>query len=237
MFEWIRNVSWVLVYRVKKLMLPYFNLLEQKYLSTYIYLSRSRGSYRCIRNLQGSTSLAAFMRDVRNAEVSQHRKGKMAARRCSFVLLSISILSLITVSDSQETTVPVGQYASASVNPQTVTEPAQQKAERRWEETEVGSTAAGDAATEKLDNLSHQTVFPSSITKPKDDFREELVIRPLHSGDIYASFQFRTLWKTDFRENKGKLNVWFEVKDIMPRLMCKYFPVKPIFSLPIEALF
>lgn len=127
----------------------------------------------------------------------------MATRRCSFVLLSIFILSLITVSDSQETTVPVGQHASASVNPQTVTEPAEQKAERRWEETEVGSTAAGDAATEKLDNLSHQTVFP----KPKDDFREELVIRPLHSGDIYASFQFRTLWKTDFRENKGKLTV------------------------------
>ncbi|CAF95701.1 unnamed protein product, partial [Tetraodon nigroviridis] len=37
---------------------------------------------------------------------------------------------------------------------------------------------------------------------PEDDFKEELVIRPLHSGDIYASFQFRTLWKTDFRENK-----------------------------------
>uniref|UniRef100_A0A4W5NU97 Phosphatidylinositol glycan anchor biosynthesis class T n=1 Tax=Hucho hucho TaxID=62062 RepID=A0A4W5NU97_9TELE len=27
---------------------------------------------------------------------------------------------------------------------------------------------------------------------------EELVIRPLHSGDTYASFQFRTLWDTDF---------------------------------------
>uniref|UniRef100_A0A3B4YXE9 Phosphatidylinositol glycan anchor biosynthesis class T n=1 Tax=Seriola lalandi dorsalis TaxID=1841481 RepID=A0A3B4YXE9_SERLL len=35
------------------------------------------------------------------------------------------------------------------------------------------------------------------------DFQEELVIRPLHSGDVYASFQFRTLWETDFtRENK-----------------------------------
>uniref|UniRef100_A0A8C7Y6M0 Phosphatidylinositol glycan anchor biosynthesis, class T n=1 Tax=Oryzias sinensis TaxID=183150 RepID=A0A8C7Y6M0_9TELE len=28
--------------------------------------------------------------------------------------------------------------------------------------------------------------------------QHELVIRPLHSGDIYASFQFRTVWETDF---------------------------------------
>uniref|UniRef100_A0A669CFN5 Phosphatidylinositol glycan anchor biosynthesis class T n=1 Tax=Oreochromis niloticus TaxID=8128 RepID=A0A669CFN5_ORENI len=48
-----------------------------------------------------------------------------------------------------------------------------------------------------------ETVVPSSVPQPKDDFQEELVIRPLHSGDIYASFQFRTLWDTDFmRENK-----------------------------------
>lgn len=127
----------------------------------------------------------------------------MATRRCRAVLSSISILSLITVSHSQETTVPVGQYASAPASPQTSTETAEQKAERRWEETEVGNAAAVNAATEKLDTLSHETVFPSSVTKPKDDFKEELVIRPLHSGDIYASFQFRTLWKTDFRENKG----------------------------------
>uniref|UniRef100_A0A3Q1GWL8 Phosphatidylinositol glycan anchor biosynthesis, class T n=1 Tax=Acanthochromis polyacanthus TaxID=80966 RepID=A0A3Q1GWL8_9TELE len=39
-----------------------------------------------------------------------------------------------------------------------------------------------------------------------NDFQEELVVRPLHSGDIYASFQFRTLWETDFmRGNKGEL--------------------------------
>lgn len=127
----------------------------------------------------------------------------MATRRCSVVVLSSLILSLITVSDSQETSVPVGQYASTSFNPQTVTETEEQTAERRWEETEFGNTAAGDAETEKLDNLSHETVFSSSVTKPRDDFQEELVIRPLHSGDIYASFQFRTLWETDFRENKG----------------------------------
>uniref|UniRef100_A0A674P666 Phosphatidylinositol glycan anchor biosynthesis class T n=1 Tax=Takifugu rubripes TaxID=31033 RepID=A0A674P666_TAKRU len=60
----------------------------------------------------------------------------------------------------------------------------------------------GDAATETPDSLSHENVFSPSVSEPKHDFREELVIRPLHSGDIYASFQFRTLWKTNFRENK-----------------------------------
>lgn len=146
----------------------------------------------------------------------------MATPRCSIVLLSIFVLSLTTVSDSQETTVPVGQYASASVNPQTVTETAEQKAERRWEETEVGSTVAGEPATEKPDNVSHETVLPLSATKAKDDFQEELVIRPLHSGDIYASFQFRTLWKTDFRENKGKLTVSFHYRasDLKSKTLC-----------------
>uniref|UniRef100_A0A8C7Y7K7 Phosphatidylinositol glycan anchor biosynthesis, class T n=1 Tax=Oryzias sinensis TaxID=183150 RepID=A0A8C7Y7K7_9TELE len=37
-----------------------------------------------------------------------------------------------------------------------------------------------------------------SKTQVNEDFQEELVIRPLHSGDIYASFQFRTVWETDF---------------------------------------
>ncbi|XP_059396496.1 GPI transamidase component PIG-T-like isoform X1 [Carassius carassius] len=40
----------------------------------------------------------------------------------------------------------------------------------------------------------------------KDQFQEELVIRPLHSGDIYASFQFRTLWDTDFLREGQKVS-------------------------------
>uniref|UniRef100_A0A8C4IP59 Phosphatidylinositol glycan anchor biosynthesis, class T n=1 Tax=Dicentrarchus labrax TaxID=13489 RepID=A0A8C4IP59_DICLA len=54
-----------------------------------------------------------------------------------------------------------------------------------------------------FDTSAPETVDPSSVPQPKDDFQEELVIRPLHSGDIYASFQFRTVWETDFmRGNK-----------------------------------
>lgn len=134
-------------------------------------------------------------------------------RRCLVVLLSIFNLSLIAAAGSQEAKLPGGQDGSASFNPQKATETVEQKAEqraeeRRWEETEVGNTAAGDAANEKMDTFSHEHVSPSR-SSDKDDFREELVLRPLHSGDIYASFQFRTLWKTDFRENKGKLAVIF----------------------------
>lgn len=151
-------------------------------------------------------------------------------RRCSVVLLSIFSLSLINVAHSQETTAPAGQYVSASVDPRTETaekkaeEPA---AERRWEETGVGNMDLGDAATQAPRSLSHGKVFSSSVSEPKHDFREELVIRPLHSGDIYASFQFRTQWKTNFRENKGKLTV--SVYDRLHRilkhyaLMCKAF--------------
>lgn len=151
-------------------------------------------------------------------------------RRCSVVLLSIFSLSLINVAHSQETTAPAGQYVSASVDPQTET--AEKKAEQpaakgRWEETEVGNMDLGDAATETPDSLSHENVFSPSVSESKHDFREELVIRPLHSGDIYASFQFRTLWKTNFRENKGKLtaSVYYRLHLILKHyaLICKVF--------------
>lgn len=150
-------------------------------------------------------------------------------RRCSVVLLSIFSLSLINVAHSQETTVPSGQYVSASVDPQpeAVEKKAEQPAaERRWEETEVGNMDLGDAATETPHSLRHENVFSSSVSEPKHDFREELVIRPLHSGDIYASFQFRTLWKTNFRENKGKPLAFITDYILILKhsaLMCKVF--------------
>uniref|UniRef100_A0AAY5EU45 Phosphatidylinositol glycan anchor biosynthesis, class T n=1 Tax=Electrophorus electricus TaxID=8005 RepID=A0AAY5EU45_ELEEL len=41
---------------------------------------------------------------------------------------------------------------------------------------------------------------------PNDQFQEEMVIRPLYSGDIYASFQFRTQWDTDFLHDGKKVS-------------------------------
>uniref|UniRef100_A0AAZ3PML8 Uncharacterized protein n=1 Tax=Oncorhynchus tshawytscha TaxID=74940 RepID=A0AAZ3PML8_ONCTS len=62
--------------------------------------------------------------------------------------------------------------------------------ERQWEATEVKE------ADRVPDTMQTPDVPP--LTPAKDQFQEELVIRPLHSGDIYASFQFRTMWDTDF---------------------------------------
>uniref|UniRef100_A0A673JUT7 GPI transamidase component PIG-T-like n=1 Tax=Sinocyclocheilus rhinocerous TaxID=307959 RepID=A0A673JUT7_9TELE len=49
-------------------------------------------------------------------------------------------------------------------------------------------------------------VGESFTAAARDQFQEELVIRPLHSGDIYASFQFRTLWDTDFLQERQKVS-------------------------------
>ncbi|XP_030624414.1 GPI transamidase component PIG-T [Chanos chanos] len=61
----------------------------------------------------------------------------------------------------------------------------------QWQVTDVPmNTDNGDINSEEYTPI------------PKDQFQEELVIKPLHSGDIYASFQFRTIWDTDFSHGK-----------------------------------
>lgn len=139
----------------------------------------------------------------------------MAAHRCTYsaVLVTLYSLSLFIVADSQETTLPAGHHVTAVDNPQTDTETAEPTTEqpavqeKLWEATPLEDATPDDAAGEKQDTSTHETVVPSSVPQSKDDFQEELVIRPLHSGDIYASFQFRTLWETDFRGSKGMLTV------------------------------
>ncbi|XP_026119090.1 GPI transamidase component PIG-T-like [Carassius auratus] len=68
--------------------------------------------------------------------------------------------------------------------------------ERQWLSTDV--------EVDKSDGSKNsETLTPAPA---KDQFQEELVIRPLHSGDIYASFQFRTLWDTDFLREGQKVS-------------------------------
>ncbi|XP_029013451.1 GPI transamidase component PIG-T [Betta splendens] len=122
----------------------------------------------------------------------------MAARRCSasVVLLFLCGLSVFVAANEQNTT-PTGGYRAAEADsPRTPAEAAGHPAaeDGRWEATEVGDAAPADAEPDERDASRPGTTVP----QPKDDFQEELVIRPLHSGDIYASFQFRTLWETDF---------------------------------------
>lgn len=139
----------------------------------------------------------------------------MAVHRCSYTaaLLSLCALSLFIVAGSQKTIQPVGEHAAANGNPQTGTETAERsseppaKEEELWEATEVEDATPNDAATDTPHTSTQESVVLSPVAKPKDDFQEELVIRPLSTGDIYASFQFRTLWETDFRGSKGMLTV------------------------------
>ncbi|XP_056097446.1 GPI transamidase component PIG-T [Rhinichthys klamathensis goyatoka] len=68
--------------------------------------------------------------------------------------------------------------------------------ERQWQSTDV--------ELDRSDGTKDSESF--RLAPAKDQFEEELVIRPLHSGDIYASFQFRTLWDTDFLQEGQKVS-------------------------------
>lgn len=132
----------------------------------------------------------------------------MAAYRCSHSawLAFILILSVILAA-GQETTYSSDHLVSAVENPQADAETEKRTGgERAMEDSRWEATLVEDATADKQAfPASDATVF-TSTPRFQDDFQEELVIRPLHSGDIYASFQFRTLWQTDFMKgNKGVL--------------------------------
>nr|XP_020471354.1 GPI transamidase component PIG-T [Monopterus albus] len=130
----------------------------------------------------------------------------MAAYRCSYsaVLLILCICSVSTAIDSEETTLTGAHHVGEVDNTQTATETGEQTTEqpvveeRRWEAIDVEEATPGDSDIDEKDTSAPETIVPLTVPQLKDDFQEELVIRPLHSGDIYASFQFRTLWETDF---------------------------------------
>lgn len=131
-----------------------------------------------------------------------------AKHRDAFLLFILCFLSFVAA-DSPNVKIVNAHHAPAMDSTQKNTEQMTEqpaKEETRWEATEADEAATADAATKKPDISVH--VVPSAPPHPKDDFQEELVIRPLHSGDIYASFQFRVLWETDFMGgSKGKLTV------------------------------
>ncbi|XP_053338794.1 GPI transamidase component PIG-T [Clarias gariepinus] len=78
---------------------------------------------------------------------------------------------------------------------------------QQWQATDSGvNEALGDS--EAVSGINDAPGDRKSFTKPpaKDHFQEELVIRPLHSGDIYANFQFRTQLDTDFVQEGQKVS-------------------------------
>lgn len=96
-----------------------------------------------------------------------------------------------------------------------ITVPTQARIEEKFEKSDVVPPIVSDSdpiqeehddkqwqPTEEAVSKSESTEETAPPRPFKDEFKEELVIRPLHSGDIYASFQFRTLWDTDFLQGK-----------------------------------
>lgn len=142
-------------------------------------------------------------------------RAKMAAHgpRRPLVSLCFCVLSLFIIAHSQDPSAAAGRHTPEVENPHATSETHENKSEElaveenQWEAKAVEEEAPLDARTEKQDTSAHETKVPLPTSTSNDEFQEELVIRPLHSGDIYASFQFRTLWHTDFRRNKGKLAV------------------------------
>lgn len=126
----------------------------------------------------------------------------MAAHRCGLSLGFILILSSLARSSSCDTLEKAidntGEKQSVSDTPREVNRDgriaAEDLNERQWQSTD-------DVEADR----SHGTKDSESFTAAaRDQFQEELVIRPLHSGDIYASFQFRTLWDIDFLQERQK---------------------------------
>ena len=46
-------------------------------------------------------------------------------------------------------------------------------------------------------------LFISVSLAAKDVFHEELLLRPLKTGHVYAHFQFTTIWDVDMRDSKA----------------------------------
>ncbi|PNJ86104.1 PIGT isoform 55 [Pongo abelii] len=51
---------------------------------------------------------------------------------------------------------------------------------------------------------------------PRDSLREELVITPLPSGDVAATFQFRTRWDSELQREGGRPLCAAEGRSLVP---------------------
>lgn len=135
-------------------------------------------------------------------------RAKMAALKWGWAVMFIWIfITLIltckcdSVENSDESVRGMGAGRSESQHGEHSSNAELQAEQLHWDTTDFGFN----------DNKADSGVTGSpgdtkSFTPPpaKDHFQEELVIRPLHSGDIYGSFQFRTQLNTDFLQEEKK---------------------------------
>lgn len=141
-----------------------------------------------------------------------HPRAKMAALKWGwgavFIWIFVGLL-LICDCDSVENSnesdgnkkvdQSVSQHGEESSNEEV------QGEKQQWQMTDFGINDALE--DDKADSgMNDSPGEGRAFTPPpaKDHFQEELVIRPLHSGDIYASFQFHTQLDTDFVQEAKK---------------------------------
>ncbi|XP_042568760.1 GPI transamidase component PIG-T-like [Cyprinus carpio] len=124
----------------------------------------------------------------------------MAAHRCGLSLVCILIFSSLahpsscdTLEKANDNTAEKRSISEVNTDGSVAGEALN---ERQWQST--------DAEVDRSDSTTHSEALTPAAAR--DEFQEELVIRPLHSGDIYASFQFRTLWDTDFLQEGQKVS-------------------------------
>lgn len=141
------------------------------------------------------------------------RLGRAAVFMLIFVSLHLTCnCDIVENSDEAVRNKDVDQPTSQSASPgetqqhEEESRPEEVQAEeQQWQTTDFGMNDAlednkADSGTEDSPGDSRSFTPPPA----KDHFQEELVIRPLHSGDIYATFQFRTQLDTDFLQEGKK---------------------------------
>ncbi len=146
-------------------------------------------------------TLLWLVNDVNDIQEVSEAEAKMAAHRCGlslgFILILSSLARLSSCDTLEKANDSTGEKQSISDTPREVNSDgriaAEDLNERQWKSTDVEA--------DRSDGTKDSESFTAAA---RDQFQEELVIRPLHSGDIYASFQFRTLWDIDFLQERQK---------------------------------
>ncbi|KAF7695969.1 GPI transamidase component PIG-T isoform X1 [Silurus meridionalis] len=95
--------------------------------------------------------------------------------------------------------------------------------QKQWYSTDLEMNDALEGS--KAESGMNDSPGDSKLFTPppaKDHFQEELVIRPLHSGDIYANFQFRTQLDTDFVQEGNKVSHYRLFPKSLGQLLSKF---------------
>ncbi|KAK7132004.1 hypothetical protein R3I93_018532 [Phoxinus phoxinus] len=128
----------------------------------------------------------------------------MAAHRCGLSLVIILIVSSLTHPSRCDTLTKSNDNTGEKQSVSDALREANADESNAGEEMNERQWQSTDVELDRSDGTKDSESF--RLAPAKDQFEEELVIRPLHSGDIYASFQFRTLWDTDFLQEGQKVS-------------------------------